>query len=135
MGHLLCPIFQSTLRITITSLCLGVDTVRFSCLLLCAQNLNSVHKASPLYLYAYAAFYSLHIHITHVCRLDKFIASSGIWSTVGSSLRTATWNLLFIIPLSHQGWMYVIVYIFRYSHTLCDFYSLKYRLTGNWWTK
>ena len=39
LGHLLCPIFQSTLHITITSLCLGVDTVRFSCLLLCAQNL------------------------------------------------------------------------------------------------
>ena len=38
-GHLLSPIFQSTLHITITSLCLGVDTVRFSCLLLCAQNL------------------------------------------------------------------------------------------------
>ena len=31
-GHLLCPIFQSTLHITFTSLCLGVDTVRFSCL-------------------------------------------------------------------------------------------------------
>ena len=38
-GHLLSLIFQSTLHITITSLCLGVDTVRFSCLLLCAQNL------------------------------------------------------------------------------------------------
>ena len=38
-GHLLSHIFQSTLHITITSLCLGVDTVRFSCLLLCAQNL------------------------------------------------------------------------------------------------
>ena len=33
-GHLLSPIFQSTLHITITSLCLGVDSVRFSCLLL-----------------------------------------------------------------------------------------------------
>ena len=30
LGHLLCPIFQSTLHITFTSLCLGVDTVRFS---------------------------------------------------------------------------------------------------------
>ena len=38
-GHLLSPLFQSTLQITITSLCLCVDTVRFSCLLLCAQNL------------------------------------------------------------------------------------------------
>ena len=38
--HLLCPIFQSTLHITITSLCLGVDTVRFSCLLLlCSESL------------------------------------------------------------------------------------------------
>ena len=27
LGHLLCPIFQSTLHITIASLCLGVDTV------------------------------------------------------------------------------------------------------------
>ena len=39
LGNLLCPLFQSTLHITITSLCLGVDTVWFSCLLLCAQNL------------------------------------------------------------------------------------------------
>ena len=29
--------------------------------------------------------------LTHVCRLYKFIASSGIWSIVGSSLRTVTW--------------------------------------------
>ena len=26
-GHLLSPLFQSTLQITITSLCLGVDTL------------------------------------------------------------------------------------------------------------
>ena len=38
-GHLLSPIFQSTLHITFTSLCLLCGTVRFSCLLLCAQNL------------------------------------------------------------------------------------------------
>ena len=33
-GHLISPIFQSTLHITITSLCLCVGTVRFSCLLI-----------------------------------------------------------------------------------------------------
>ena len=38
-GHLLSPVFQSSLHITITGLCLCVDAERFSFLKLCALNL------------------------------------------------------------------------------------------------
>ena len=71
--HLLRPLFQSALHITITSLCPGVDTVRFSCLLLCAQNLMSssisthhtythTHTELNLYISMDAAAQTLQIH-------------------------------------------------------------------------